>query len=77
MIVFYSIVQTLITVARKYDHVTPLLMERQWPVVEHRVSFKLGITVFKIVYNMAPSYVWEGLYAYSFTIAILVTSSSV
>ena len=49
----------LVAGARKYDHVTPLLLERHWLPIEQRVLFKLGVTMFKIVNNMAPSYLSE------------------
>ena len=45
--------------ARKYDHVTPLLLEIHWLPIEQRVLFKLGVTMFKIVYNMAPTYLFQ------------------
>ena len=46
----------LVTGARKYDHMTPLLLERHWLPIEQWVLFKLGVTMFKIVNDMAPSY---------------------
>jgi len=49
----------LISGARKYDHVTPLLFERHWLPVYQRVVFKLCVMTFKIVNITSPSYLQE------------------
>jgi len=38
--------------ARKYDHVTPLLSERHWLLVEHRITFKIAVMTCKCVHSV-------------------------
>ena len=46
----------LITLSKKYDHVTPLLIELHWLPVEYRIIFKILLTTFKILNGIAPNY---------------------
>ena len=46
----------LIAGVRKFDHVTPLLRERHWLPIEHRVTFKLAVMTFKCVHGTTADY---------------------
>ena len=50
--------------SRKFDHITPLLIELHWLPVEQRIIFKILLFTFKLVNGSAPSYVSELLEAY-------------
>ena len=49
---------------RKFDHITPLLIELHWLPVEQRIIFKILLFTFKVVNGLAPSYLSELLEAY-------------
>src|SRR5664279_5399495 len=42
----------LIAGVRKFDHVTPMLRERHWLQVEHRITFKIAVMTYKCVHGM-------------------------
>ena len=44
----------IIMLARKRDHVTPLLKELPWLPVSYRTDFKVLIMAYKILNNLAP-----------------------
>ena len=46
----------LVTGARKFDHVTPVLRELHWLPVRQRVTFKLGLLAYKSQHRLAPPY---------------------
>ena len=46
----------LIRGARKFDHVTPLLIDLHWLPMTYRPMFKILLTVFKILQGRAPHY---------------------
>ena len=50
--------------SRKFDHITPLLIELHWLPVEQRIIFKVLLFTFKVVNGLAPSYLRELLEAY-------------
>ena len=45
--------------ARKYDHVTPLLMDLHWLRVPERVKFKLCVFMHGCITGAAPRYLTE------------------
>ena len=45
--------------ARKYDHVTPLLMDLHWLRVPERVKFKLCMLMHRCLTGAAPRYLTE------------------
>ena len=45
--------------ARKYDHVTPLLMDLHWLRVPERVKFKLRVLMHRCLTGAAPRYLTE------------------
>ena len=54
----------LITLSKKYDHVTPLLIELHWLPVEYRIIFKILLITFKILNGIAPNYLKDLLEPY-------------
>ena len=46
----------LVTMTRKFDHITPILRDLHWLPVNSRVQFKLSLQVYKTLHGLAPSY---------------------
>ena len=46
----------LVTRTRKYEHITPTMIELHWLPIRERINFKLLMTVFKCLHNEGPSY---------------------
>ena len=55
----------LITQGRKSDHITPILKDLHWLPVEYRIQYKLAVTCFKCLNQMAPSYLSDLLTLYT------------
>lgn len=55
----------LIFLARKYDHITPLLIELHWLPIEYRIVFKILLIVFKVLHGVAPKYLCDLLVPYN------------
>ena len=47
---------TLVSGARRYDHITPVLQELHWLPVQRRVTFKMATLVYLSLSGMAPAY---------------------
>ena len=47
----------IISNARKYDHVSPLLKQLHWLPVHKRIMYKVSLFVYKSMYNLIPSYI--------------------
>ena len=48
---------TLLMSCKKYDHITPVLINLHWLPVGYRINFKILLLTFKALYGMAPSYI--------------------
>ena len=46
----------VVTRTRKWDRITPVLMQLQWLPVVDRVHFKVFLQVYKALHGLAPSY---------------------
>ena len=46
----------LILKKRKSDHISPLLSSLHWLPVSQRIQFKFLVLIYKVVHNLAPSY---------------------
>ena len=46
----------LVTLSRKHDHISPVLMEFHWLPVEQRVEFKIFLFTYKVANGMATVY---------------------
>ena len=42
---------------KKYDHITPVLINLHWLPVRYRINFNFLLLTFKALYGMAPSYI--------------------
>ena len=49
----------IVTLSRKYDHITPVLVSLHWLPVYYRVIFKILLLVYKGIHNLAPLYISE------------------
>ncbi|XP_071141874.1 uncharacterized protein [Mytilus edulis] len=55
----------LITRKRKFDSITPVLMQLHWLPVQYRSHFKLLLYVFKALHDKAPKYLEELIVPYA------------
>jgi len=46
----------VVTGAKKFDHITPVLRQLHWLPIRQRITFKLAMIVFKCLHGLAPSY---------------------
>ena len=46
----------LLTATRRYEHITPVLLNLHWLPVKHRINFKILLATFKALNNLALSY---------------------
>ena len=46
----------LITRTKKFDHITPVLINLHWLPIEHRVIFKLLLFTYKALHGLGPDY---------------------
>ena len=49
----------------KFDHVTPLFSDLHWLPIQHRISFKIILIVYKCLNDIAPNYLRELLQLYT------------
>jgi len=42
--------------ARMFDHITPVLRHLHWLLVRQRIKYKLAMTVYKCLHGLAPTY---------------------
>ena len=55
----------VITQWRKYDHITPVLVDLHWLPVKQRIDFKILLLTYKALDGLAPAYLREQLVPYS------------
>ena len=51
----------IVTQTRKFDHITPVLLDLHWLPVSYRIVFKILLLVFKSLNNLSPSYLADRL----------------
>ena len=49
----------LITRTKKYDHITPVLIDLHWLPVKYRIQYKVLINAFRALHSTAPPYISE------------------
>ena len=54
----------VITLTKKYDHITPVLKELHWLPVRKIIEFKILLLAYKCLHGTAPSYLREMLKEY-------------
>src|SRR5258706_8097103 len=52
----------LVSSARKFDHITPLLHDLHWLRIPERITFKLSVLVYRCQHGLAPSYLADELH---------------
>ena len=55
----------IITLHRKYEHITPVLKDLHWLPVQQRINFKILLYTFKALNGMASVYISDMLPVYS------------
>jgi hypothetical protein len=54
----------LITLSRKYDHITPIMKELHWLPIAECIKFKILLITFKALHDQAPSYITDLITCY-------------
>ena len=55
----------VVTMTRKFDHISPVLYKLHWLPVKFRIQFKLILLVYKALNGLAPNYLSEKLHVKS------------
>ena len=55
----------LVSGAKKYDHITPIMMDLHWLPIRRRVTFKVATLVYKCLHGCAPVYLADDCVAVS------------
>jgi len=55
----------VVTAARKFDHITPVLHELHWLPVRQRIKYTLTMTAYKSLHGLAPTYLVDNCLAIS------------
>ena len=56
----------LVSGAKKYDHITPIMMDLHWLPIRRRVTFKVATLVYKCLHGCASVYLADDCVAVSF-----------
>ena len=54
----------LMSLARKNEHITPILLNLHWLPIHYRIVFKILLITYKALNNLAPSYIRDLLTPY-------------
>ena len=54
----------IVSLWRKYDHITPLLKDLHWLPVEYRINYKILLLAYKAQHGMEPTYLSSLLSSY-------------
>ena len=54
----------ILTLRRKYEHITPILQDLHWLPVEHRITYKILPTTHRALNGKAPQYITDLLTPY-------------
>ena len=66
----------LVTLSRKYDHVTPILRELHWLPIKYRIMYKILLLVYKCLHDSAPIYLQELIKKYQPTRSLRSSTQS-
>jgi len=55
----------LVTGARKFDHITPVIRDLHWLPVRQRIKYKLAMIAYKCLHGLAPVYLVDYCHAIS------------
>ena len=51
----------MVTKTRKYEHITPVMINLHWLPIQYRIQFKLLLLIYKSLHGLAPSYLTDTL----------------
>ena len=51
----------LVTKTRKYEHISPVMINLHWLPIQYRIKFKLLLLIYKSLHGLAPSYLTDKL----------------
>ena len=54
----------ILTLSKKYDHITPVMKALHWLPVKHRITFKVLTLTFRCLHGLAPDYLISLLHPY-------------
>ena len=57
----FNTVARLVTKTRKYEHITPVMINLHWLPIQYRIQFKLLLLIYKSLHGLAPSYLSDKL----------------
>ncbi len=60
-----NIAARLVSLTSKYSRITPVLQDLHWLPISHRIQYKLGLFVYKILHNNAPEYLINLIHPYT------------
>ena len=49
----------IVTLTRKYDHITPVMYRLHWLPIQYRINFKIMLLVYKALNGMTPQYITD------------------
>ena len=52
----------LVCSARKFDHITPLLVDLHWLGIRERIDYKLAVLAYRCLHGLAPTYLSDDLH---------------
>ncbi len=55
----------VLTMSRKYDHITPILQSLHWLPIKFRISYKVLLLAYKALNDLAPAYLTNLLSRYN------------
>ena len=61
---FQNTAARIITKKRKFDHITPIFQSLHWLPVRQRISYKVLLITYKILNDLAPSYLSDSITSY-------------
>ncbi len=60
-----NIAARLVSLTSKYSRITPVLEDLHWLPISHRIQYKLGLFVYKVLHNNAPEYLINLIHPYT------------
>ena len=65
----------VITMTKKYDHITPILRELHWLPITERIEFKCLCLTYKAIHGTAPGYICDMIHQYQPTRSVRSASN--
>ncbi|PFX25745.1 hypothetical protein AWC38_SpisGene9614 [Stylophora pistillata] len=70
-----AVAARVITLTKKWEHITPALKKLHWLPVKYRIIFKILLLVYKGLHGLAPTYIAELLHQRNYGSGVLRSSS--